>query len=388
MKRSLVVVALLLLVHTPWRQPARAQQPANKAEGKTRLVLKVYQVVDLLAPSPNYPYRGSELPTTEATPAYRGSNADGFGGGGGSIGKGGGFFQVPPERNFLAQLGASGTGDAGAGGIGIGGSQSQGPAMLSFDMDDLIDAIIGVVAPDSWEETGGPGTIRSLGSMLLVNQTEEVHRSVEQLLGEIRVQGGAVRTVTVAARWLALDEAQRSQLVENGKGGAVLDREALKNLAADATAYQGQVTCHSGQTVHIVSGTRHSVVIGAIPVVGGQDVGYQPLVAYPNAGVLLQVTPLLLPGGQAASLDVQSSVTFWQDPERLAVSTGEAGLSIDRVRLAANQLATTVRMPVGKPVLVGGLTMVDDAPQKPLYLVIELTVDEGERPAVPAAKAK
>jgi hypothetical protein len=309
----------------------------------------------------------------------------GGGGFGGGRGGGGGFFQVPAERNFLAQPGGSGSADAGAGGggVGISGAEPRSAAVLSFGIDDLIDAITGVVAPGTWEEMGGAGTIRSLGSMLLVSQTPEVHRAIEDLLVNIRAQGGAVQTVAVSARWLALDEAQRSQLVTDASGqqGNVLDREALTALAADATRYQGQVTCHSGQTVHLVSGTRHSAVTGAIPVVGGPGAGYQPVVAFPHAGVLLQVTPLVLPGGQAASVDVQSSVTAWQAPESLTVSTGEPGLAIDRVRLAAHQLATTVRIPVGKPVLVGGLTTLDgDAPQKPLYLVIELSVDGAATP--------
>jgi hypothetical protein len=391
MKRFLLAATWLLLVSgIPAYPTAQAQQPAGGAEAKARLVLRVYQVVDLLAPTPNYPYRGSELPTTDASPGYRpgggGGMGGGFGGGGfGGGGKGGGFFQVPPERQLLAQAGESGTSEAGfaGGGVGIGGGQQHGAAMLSFGMDDLIEAITGAVSPDTWEEMGGAGTIHPLGSMLLVSQTEEVHRTIESLLDEIRTQGGAVRTVSVTARWLALEEDQRLQLAGDGENsrGMVLDREALKKLPADATRYQGQITCYSGQTVHIVSGTRHLAVTSAIPVVGGPGSGYQPVVAFPNAGVLLQVTPLLLPGGQAASLDVQSSVTAWQPPESLTVATGEPGLSIDRVRLAAHQLATTVRIPVGKPVLVGGLTTLDaDAPQKPLYLVIELTADASTKP--------
>ena len=384
MKRCCVLFAWFVLV--PWlpcEPMAQAQPPADRGEAKDRVVLKVYQVVDLLVPSPNYPYRGTDLPTTGGMQSYRGG-AQSLGGGGG----GGGFFQVPPERSFLAQRGKPGAaGGQGMGeGMAIGGIESESPGGvgLRFGIEDLIEAIVAVVSPGSWDELGGPGTIRSLGSMLLVNQTEVAHKGIEHLLNEIRAQGGAVRTVTIVARWLALDDAQRSQLTPegNGKPAVVVDRNALKKLAADATRYQGQVTCHSGQTVHIVSGTRHSVVTSAIPVVGGQGTGYQPVVAFPNAGVLLQVTPLLLSGGKAASLDVQSSVTAWQAPESLTVAAGETSLAIDRVRLAANQLATTVRIPLGKPVLVGGLTPSDaDAVQKTLYLVLELTLDEEMTPA-------
>src|SRR5687767_10143987 len=190
MKRCYVLFAWIVLV--PWlpcEPMAQAQPPADRGQTKDRMVLKVYQVVDLLVPSPNYPYRGTDLPTTGGMPSYRGG-AQSFGEGGG-----GGFFQVPPERSFLAQRGQSGaaggqgTGESIAGG-GI-DSEPSGGAGLRFGIADLIEAIVAVVAPDSWDELGGPGTIRSLGSMLLVNQTEVAHKGIEHLLNEIRAQGGA-----------------------------------------------------------------------------------------------------------------------------------------------------------------------------------------------------
>jgi hypothetical protein len=384
--KSLLMVAALLIVHNACGpQHVLAQQTAGGPDVKGRLALRVYQVVDLLVPTPNYPYRGSELPTTGVTPANRsvGRSALGGGGFGSASGQGGGFFRVPPEQNALSQTGEANTTGSFAGGDAVASNPRPGGGGVSFGIEDLVAAITGVVAPDTWAELGGPGTVRILGTMLLVSQTEEVHRSIEQLLSEIRAQGGTVRTVTVAARWLALDDSQSTQLLaaSGGKSPAVLARAALEKLPADALRYQGQVTCHSGQTVHIVSGTRHTVMTGVIPVVGGSGPGYQPLVDFPNAGVLLQITPLLLPGGKTASLDLQSSVTTWQPPEPLAVTSGESSLSIDRIRLSANQLATTVRIPVGEPVLVGGLTTTDAESPKPLYLIVELTVDDPPAPA-------
>ena len=370
----------------PWL-PSRVDGPGGNSPSaavaaKDRLVLKVYQVVDLLVPSPNYPYRGADLPTTGGPQSYR-AGAQSFGSSGSG---GGGFFQVPPERSFLAQRGKSGTagGQAESEGMASGGvgSEPPGSAALRFGIEDLVDAIIAVVAPNSWDELGGPGTIRPLGSMLLVSQTEDSTVGSKPPRAK-SAPGGRRANRHGSRRWLALDDAQRAQLTpeSSGKSAVAVDSAALKKLPAETTRHQGQVTCHSGQTVHIVSGTRHTVVTSAIPVVGGPGTGYQPVVAFPNAGVLLQVTPLILPGGQAASLDVQSTVTAWQTPESVNVSDGGTSLSIDRVRLAANQIATTVRIPVGKPVLVGGLTPSDaDASQKTLYLVVELTSDDEMTP--------
>ena len=68
-------------------------------------------------------------------------------------------------------------------------------------------------------------------------------------------------------------------------------------------------------------------------------------------------------------------------------STGTASIAVERVNLATRQLATTVRVPLGVPVMVGGMgagpteaaeapsTDEGDAPQ-PLYLVIEIRIAE------------
>ena len=55
-------------------------------------------------------------------------------------------------------------------------------------------------------------------------------------------------------------------------------------------------------------------MIGAIPVVGTEEVGYQPVISNPQSGAVLQVTPQLLPNSQAVLLDICSSVTRAEGP--------------------------------------------------------------------------
>ena len=133
-----------------------------------------------------------------------------------------------------------------------------------------------------------------------------------------------------------------------------------------------------------------------IPVVGGNAGGYQPIVKMPNVGVLLQANTLVTPDRKQAIIDVQSIVTNWEKPEpslKLETQTrrtsddragsvgGIARAEIDRINLKTQQLATSLQLPVGKPVLVGGLSQ----PTSPnadheagdgtaLYLVIEVHV--------------
>lgn len=65
--------------------------------------------------------------------------------------------------------------------------------------DPLVEVIANTIAPTTWEEVGGPGSIRRFASFvstehgmrlnvdaLVVSQTWRVHRQIESLLGELR----------------------------------------------------------------------------------------------------------------------------------------------------------------------------------------------------------
>lgn len=54
------------------------------------------------------------------------------------------------------------------------------------DYDSLIQAITSAISPDSWDQVGGPGAIEGIYESLVVSQTLDVHRQVEQLLTTYR----------------------------------------------------------------------------------------------------------------------------------------------------------------------------------------------------------
>lgn len=356
------------------------------ADDERSLVTRVYQLADMLAVTPDYVYRGSKLPTTESEGVglripFGGAGGGGFGGGGRG---GGGFFQVD-DLGVLP---------------GSAASRGSGSELSSrFEKKDLIDVIRSTIKPSSWEVVGGPGSIAFLGTLLVVHQTPDVHKKLRDFLTTLRSEGGTRQSVNVHAYWLLLDSDQLARLQPQTDDGRVrIDRQVLEAFVRADTSLRGQITCFSGQKVYIVSGRRRNVVTGAIPVVGSR-VGYQPVSAIPNIGALLQVLPLLLPNQGAAILDLQSTVTEWQGPaESFKFTThsestqakdahqaleqalgsvqsaggespaGETSLSIDRVNLVAQQLATTLRVRVGRPILVGGLTVVpsEDVDQQQL----------------------
>lgn len=402
-----------MLLTSGWAFGQDAGNQPNQPN-KPEYVLKVYRVSDLFTPRPDYPYRGG-LPATGS--ANQSSTATGgttiIGGGGGSMGGGmggGGFFQVPdPIR--VAQFAGEGGGLGGGGFAGdmadMGGMVRPGAnEALRFGRDELVDAIIGTVMPDTWLDTaGGEGVCTPLGGMLLIKQTAEAHKQIEQLLSDIRTEGGNLHTVTLDAAWLSLTSDEFEKLVPkpNGEEGELpaVDSAVLKELAAKNTTHQGRVSCYNDQTVHLVSGDRRTLVVGVSPTVGFGSVGYTPAMAIPNIGLLLQVRPTVDPNRKSAVLNVTSTLTEWQDPgEAITIKTdfepaskdgiptkgGSTQVSVDRVNLKTQQLATTVRVPVGQPVVVGGLSQLKndpkaaaDGPARQLYLIVKLTVNEAAR---------
>ncbi len=429
------LAALALMSSLASAQPAgnlvAKQQPAGKDE---ELTLKVYRVADLFTPRPDYPYRGG-LPTTDTgNMSPSGNVGGGMSGGGGGLGggsMGGGFFQVSdPIR--VAQFGGGGGGLGGGSGLGGGGLGSSagmdamgglnstvgGEESLRFTRDELIQAITSTILPESWETYGGKGVCTPLGGLLLIKQTAEAHKLIEKLLSDIRTEGGTSHTVTIDALWLSLtaDDFEKLAPGQKGQGGDLspVDPKQLKDLANNNPSHQGRLSCYNDQTVHLVAGNRRTVVVNVVPTVGFYSIGYTPQVAFPNVGVLLQIRPTVDPNRKSAVLNVTSTVTEWEDPgEPFKITTkfeggenkgivtkgGATEVTVDRVNLNTQHLGTTVRMPVGQPVLVGGLSRVGtDLQTKPkpedkdkekesdrqLYLIIKITVNEESNP--PAGK--
>jgi hypothetical protein len=73
---------------------------------------------------------------------------------------------------------------------------------LPQDFDSLIDTITTTIAPTTWDEVGGPGSIAEFRptSALIVSQTREVHEQIEGVLDALRQAGDLQGVVPVIAR--------------------------------------------------------------------------------------------------------------------------------------------------------------------------------------------
>lgn len=391
--------------------------------------IRIYDLGDLFAIAPPYPaLQQSDLinggfPQPMFPNMLSGQQAraqSGFGGmggfGGGGIGGGGGvggggFFSVrdrrttldsPPEnRQSLHQLG-------------------EGSSAGQSTMDDLINVIQTSISPELWNVEGG-GSIAKLGNALVISADGDTHEQIDAMLNLFRKRWGTVRTVSLEAYWLWLSEDELAPaLVEVPAGPTDSDElktfgqvkgDAWKNLiearqnveGEEKTGWRAKITCYNGQTVHTVSGTQRLAVVQVQPVLSKGDDGkpegriaYRPEVNLIQEGAALQVTPITDVSGKTVLLDIHSRVCLPKDVkpaenqqpapaqqkavEKMLASGGPAEIVdvIDKSQLAVQRFSTTLRVPVGQPMLVGGMTFSSlPKPGEPnLYLFVKTSVQE------------
>ena len=356
-----------------------------------------YGVTDLLIPAREHPYVRNGLPTTQPV--------------------GSSLMSLPSDWRTRDSIGNGYTND------GIDPYRSRlriDPPGLSatellppYDYDSLMDMITSTIDPQSWDGVGGPGSIREFDSLVVISQTYENHAQVEAMLKGIRAKKRAVPTLVVDARWMLLDSDLLGQLLPGDGADAgpaariAVDPEKLDKLARKVPGFRGRIACVSGQHVHLAAGDRRTVAVSAIPVVGS-GIGYQPVITIPNVGVLLEVRPLIVPGTKTVRLCVQSTVTQWRKPdpplqigghfppseatepsgETIQQPGGTASISVDRANMPTQQFAATMHVPLGKPVLLGGLTLSPteeadggDASKEraQLYLIVRTSLVAGRR---------
>lgn len=359
------------------------------------MVVRIYDLGDLFALAPPYPAQHTSDLGAVGRPLFPSVPAQPVGAGMG--GMGGGMFNVKqqpslpsePSRRVLRQFYA---------GVNTGDTRSS--------IDDVIEAITSTISPTQWIDVGGPASITSLGNSLLISADERTHKQIDDLITLFRKRWGTLRTVSVRADWLWLTAAQLQPLlsaVENRPpkedqvtAYGLVDEAAwarlLEELRADdqrRPGYQAVLTCYNGQTVHAVSGGQSLAVTGMVPVVGSGP-GYQPQVSIIQEGAALQVTPIVNVSGKFVLLDVHSRLVERLDDAQAARPAAQPGqkqkrtspldvaAAIDRPQLATHRFSTTLRMPVDRRMLVGGMTYQSvPGPGDPnLYLFLKLSVQE------------
>lgn len=378
----------------------------TRNDGEPRLIVRIYDLADLFSIAPSYPAReATELQDTGklvfpetagadgAGAAAVGGIGGGIGGGmGGMGGMGGGMFSVPsqpatipaadPFRDTLAQASGAGT--------------VSGAARTS--VENLIETITSTISPDEWDGVGGPSSIKMLGASLVVSAPTHVHDKVSALIDLLRKRWRSLRTISLDAHWLWLTEGDlksASLQAEDQPAYGVLTDAAWKSLRdaaaahADHVGFHAALTCYNGQTVHTVAGSQQLVVSGLIPVVGGKDVpaAYRPVTTTIQDGAALQITPVATRTAKYVAADIHSRVTLLagradsivgREGRALAASDARQLVDVlDRPVVQSQRLSTTLRIPVGRPMLIGGMTFsASDTRDPNLYLFVIARVQE------------
>ncbi|MGA2068155.1 MAG: hypothetical protein ABSG86_24500 [Thermoguttaceae bacterium] len=180
-----------------------------------KLIVRKYPVGDLVMPIPNF----GPTPDMGLGGAYHHAMFNAGIGSGGPLGtvaapmavvasRGSGSQGAAINPGLLAQVagrpaGAATSGQqntAGGGGPGGAGGANQA------DFDDLIDLITQTVAPKSWDQNGGQGTIAPFQTnlSLVVSQTQEVHEQIVDLLEQLRRMQDL--QVTIEVRFITLSD--------------------------------------------------------------------------------------------------------------------------------------------------------------------------------------
>jgi general secretion pathway protein D len=182
---------------------------------------QVYYVADLVMPIPNFvPGYNVGLPA-----ALRESlNSLGYGGTSRPIFSGPLTIAQNEEQkvqtgavpsSYLAQMAAAPgmqntagirmPNGANFGPMGPGGPGGMGGGVQA-DFDSLIDLITTTIAPESWVDVGGPGSIKEFATnlSLVVSQTQDVHEQIADLLQQLRRLQDL--QVTIEVRFITLSD--------------------------------------------------------------------------------------------------------------------------------------------------------------------------------------
>lgn len=342
MLRILAIVVLMLLTMSLY---AQSTQPAEAPV----TVLRTYNISDLVRATQDYPLPDTAVPMPYPVPT----------------GPGGGGFVPSPG--------------------GMGGAPF-GPAKVLrapvADVGSIVQLIQETINPQSWVENGGAeGKISTLGTLLIINQTAQGHNAIQELLSQLRQDLGPASMVCVRAYWISLQPDEAQKLMGKGQPAPQQTPEVPDELLDASKIYcQLQTMCFSGQTVHISSGREQTVIGDVEAVVGTEAVAVSPKPTIVLAGVQMQVRPQIVPDTQAAVIDVSSTVaetnSITASPVR-SPTTQSTTTEIDRRNGIRQNLQTTVRLPMGKKILIGGMTL-EPASQsgRQIYLVLEVSALE------------
>jgi type II secretory pathway component GspD/PulD (secretin) len=254
---------------------------------------------------------------------------------------------------------------------------------------EIIHLLIDTVDRLSWREAGGNvGAIRELSGQLIVTQTPENQRQVARLLEQLR-ETRAVQLV-VQAHLLTVDPKVWKKLgvewppdppagaagavpggAARGSAGVFLSAEQVSQLLRAAQEQDGshifsapRLMLFNGQRAYVMIGHEQPYVTGFRAVVGrdGQKT-FEPEVEYAMSGMVVDITATASRDRKSATLTLRPQVGALTGMTEVPWPGRPEGsnLTVQEPQMRLTEVHTTVSIPDGGTLLLGGLEDVDGA---------------------------
>jgi len=298
-----------------------------KEEEEEPLILKYYDVADIVFRPPNY----------EPAPAGLGGHA---------VTRGAGGMHLD---------------------LAAGGEEAMAPGIGSEELVELIEARI---AAESEE-----GSIRYSSGQLVARKVAAVHQKIEKLLSMLREQLGY--TITLQVKFVRLERNYYRQFLD--KRGIIVPghftQEMISELLAEAgkdkpvqivsnheiTAYEAQsVILREGRQVSLVSDYEVSGS-GVIPVMNS-------VIQNIEVGLIAGLTPVITGDRKQVDLTVKGSYVSLIEP--VTEIQTKAG-PIQQPQINITKIRTTIRIPDRQVAVIGGVFTGSDASGDPMLLIVK-----------------
>ena len=282
-------------------------------------------------------------------------------------------------------------------------------------LEGLVKHIKEAVDSDSWKDNGGrAGQIGEMDNRLIITQTPANQKLVKALLDQLSEVDS--QTVRVEADWVWLSPSEAGKLLKApakaGSNPAVrdVDPAALAALPVSVRHVHAETTGRNGQTTYIVSGRERSLVTNVTPIVSTATSAFAPTVSAVAAGLGLEVKPMVkadlgfavvvlhatfdeLGKTRRASAAAVAGVAIepapatrpaTTEPDRIPSAAPElssrklprtAQSQFNTIGMTIQDLRTTIRVPLGRPVLVSSGTWDPTGRQaEPMQVMLIVTV--------------
>ncbi|UCD76414.1 MAG: hypothetical protein JSV91_05710, partial [Phycisphaerales bacterium] len=266
-------------------------------------------------------------------------------------------------------FGGGGGGFGGMGGGSIFGDPGDDPDRTTrmeriYTYADLITQSID---PESWVDVGGEtGAIRVINNVFLIRHTVSGHQKIKAFLDMLRQIQPRPLDADAIVLHLRSDKAAelRAEVGEDFprlRGGIV--ETLLADTEQEEVLFRATSSGFNGQRFWFSALTQREVLAGVRPVVEKQVHAFAPISGFSTEGLEIIALPLIAPGTDDLTLDIQMA---WIPrvqiaPRAVTLASDETVASVDQVTSSMRTVSTAVNLQLGEGIALTIPQQLDDA---------------------------